>query len=152
MNSRHYSTSKFFQILVFACAISVTATQTQARESHTGARLLVQRAANFGTEVVVHLEIDGRKVADIQRDHRYEGFVSAGRHVLTVSPMPNVERRRPTSLSVTMRSRRTDKSTAMWDPVRRAVLRTTTTPIDAPPPDTVPAHSTTTPFCRHSRT
>jgi hypothetical protein len=58
----------------------------------------VQRAPNFGTEVVVHLEIDGRKVAEIQRDHRYEGFASAGRHVLTVSPMPNVERRRPTSL------------------------------------------------------
>src|SRR4029077_8230384 len=68
MNSRHYSTSKFFQILVFACAIFVTATQTQARETHTGARLIVQRAANFGTEVVVHLVIDGRKVADIQRD------------------------------------------------------------------------------------
>ena len=140
MNSRHYSTSKLFQILVFACAISVTATQTQARESHTGARLLVQRAANFGTEVVVHLEIDGRKVADIQRDHRYEGFVSAGRHVLTVSPMPNVERRRPTSLSVTMRSGRTYIFTAMWDPDRGVVLRRTTTPIEAAPAKTVPAH------------
>ncbi len=140
MNSRHYSTSKLFQILVFACAIFVTATQTQARESHTGARLLVQRAANFGTEVVVHLEIDGRKVAEIQRDHRYEGFVSAGRHVLTVSPMPNVERRRPTSLSVTMRSGRTYIFTAMWDPDRGVVLRRTTTPIEAAPAKTVPAH------------
>src|SRR5947208_16673578 len=106
MNSRHYSTSKLFQILVFACAIFVTATQTQARESHTGTRLLVQRAANFGTEVVAHLEIDGRQVADIQRDHRYEGFVSAGRHVFTGSPMPNVERRRATSFTVTIRSGR----------------------------------------------
>ena len=140
MNSRHYSTSKLFQILVFACAISVTATQTQARESHTGARLIVQRAPNFGTEVVVHLEIDGRKVADIQRDHRYEGFVSVGRHVLTVSPMPNVERRRPTSLGVTMRSGRTYIFTAMWDPDRGVVLRRTTTPVEAAPAKTVPAH------------
>ena len=140
MNSRHYSTSKLFQILVFACAIFVTATQTQARESHTGARLLVQRAANFGTEVVVHLEIDGRKVADIQRDHRYEGFVSAGRHVLTVSPMPNVERRRPTSLRVTMRSGGTYIFTATWEPDRGVVLRRTTTPVEAAPAKTVPAH------------
>jgi hypothetical protein len=140
MNSRHYFTGKFFQILVFACAIFVTATQTQARESHTGARLLVQRAANFGTEVVVHLEIDGRKVAEIQRDHRYEGFVSAGRHVLTVSPMPNVELRRPTSLHVTMRSGRTYIFTAMWDPDRNVVLRRTTTPVEAAPAKTVPAH------------
>ena len=140
MNSRHYSTSKFFQVLVFACAIFVTATQTQARESHTGARLIVQRAPNFGTEVVVHLEIDGRKVADIQRDHRYEGFVSAGRHVLTVSPMPNVELRRPTSLGVTMRSGRTYIFTAMWEPDRSVVLRRTTTPVEAAPAKTVPAH------------
>ncbi len=140
MNSRHYFTSKFFQILVFACAIFVTATQTQARESHTGARLIVQRAANFGTEVVVHLQIDGRKVAEIQRDHRYEGFVSAGRHVLTVSPMPNVELRRPTSLGVTMRSGRTYIFTAMWEPDRSVVLRRTTTPVEAAPAKTVPAH------------
>ena len=140
MNSRHYSTSKFFQILVFTCAIFVTAKQTQARESHTGARLIVQRAPNFGTEVVVHLEIDGRKVADIQRDHRYEGFVSAGRHVLTVSPMPNVELRRPTSLGVTMRSGRTYIFTAMWEPDRSVVLRRTTTPVEAAPAKTVPAH------------
>jgi hypothetical protein len=140
MNSRHYSTSKFFQILVFPCAIFVTATQTQARESHTGARLIVQRAANFGTEVAVHLQIDGRKVAEIQRDHRYEGFVSAGRHVLTVSPMPNVELRRPMSLGVTMRSGRTYIFTATWEPDRSVVLRRTTTPVEAAPAKSVPAH------------
>jgi len=140
MTSRHHSTSKFFQILAFACAIFVTGTQTQARESHTGARLIVQRAPNFGTEVVVHLEIDGRKVAEIQRDHRYEGFASAGRHVLTVSPMPNVERRRPTSLGVTMRSGRTYIFTATWEPDRGVVLRRTTTSVEAAPAKSVPAH------------
>src|SRR4029077_6381019 len=140
MNSRHHSTSKFFQTLAFACAIFVTGTQTQARESHTGARLIVQRAANFGTEIVVNLAIDGRTVAEIQRDHRYEGFVSAGRHVLTVSPMPNVELRRPTSLSVTMRSGHTYIFTATWEPDRGVVLRRTTTSVEAAPAKTVPAH------------
>jgi hypothetical protein len=140
MNSRHHFTSKFFQILVFASAIFITGTQTQARESHTGARLIVQRAPNFGTEVVVHLEMDGRKVADIQRDHRYEGFVSAGRHVLTVSPMPNVERRRPTSLGVTMRSGRTYIFTATWEPDRGVVLRRTTTSVEAAPAKPLPPH------------
>src|SRR5437867_11433047 len=140
MNSRHNSSSKSFLILVFACAIFVSGTQTQARESHADARLIVQRAPNFGTEVVVHLSIDGRKVADIQRDHRYEGFVSAGRHVLTVVPMPNIELRRPTSLRVTMRSGRTYIFTATWESDRGVVLRRTTTSVEAAPAKTVPAH------------
>jgi hypothetical protein len=140
MNSRHHSTSKFFLILVFACAIFVSGTQTQARESHTGARLIVQRAPNFGTEVVVHLSIDGKKVADIQRAHRYEGFVSAGRHVLTVLPMPNIDLRRPTSLRVTMRSGRTYIFTATWEPDRGVVLRRATSSVEAAPAKSVPAH------------
>src|SRR5438045_1108942 len=130
MNSRYDSTSRIFLVLVFACAIFFSGTQTQARESHTGARLIVQRAPNFGTEVVVHLSIDGKKVAEIQRDHRYEGFVSAGRHVLTVLPMPNIELRRPTSLRVTLRSGRTYIFTATWEPDRGVVLRRATSSVE----------------------
>jgi len=81
MNSRHNSTSRLFLIFAFACAFLVSGTETQARTSDKGARLIVQRAPNFGTELVVHLSVDGREVADILRDHRYDGFVSAGRHV-----------------------------------------------------------------------
>src|SRR6266850_7317714 len=104
MNSKHNFTSKIFRVLAFACVFFVSGTETQARTTHKGAHLIVQRAANFGTEVVARLSVDGRRVADIQRDHRYDGFVSAGRHVLSVTPMPNIELRRPTSVRVTVRS------------------------------------------------
>jgi hypothetical protein len=122
MNSRHHSTSKSFLILVFTCAIFVSATQAQARDRHTGARLIVQRAANFGTELVLHLEIDGRTMADIQRDRHYDGFVPAGRHVLTARVLPNIERRRPTVMPLTVQAGRTYIFTAMWD-ADRLILR-----------------------------
>src|SRR6266496_3676851 len=89
------------------CAFFIGGTEIQARASDKGARLIVQRAANFGNEIAVDLSIDGKRVAYIQRDHRYDGFVSAGRHVLTVLPMPNVDLRRPTTLRVTVRPGRT---------------------------------------------
>src|SRR5437016_13421706 len=94
MNSRPNST-RLFLILAFACAFFVSGTETQARTTHKGAHLIVQRAANFGTEVVVSLSVDGRRVADIQRDHRYDGFVLARGHVLTVTPIPIIPLRRP---------------------------------------------------------
>ena len=137
MNSKHNFTSKIFLILAFACAFFVSGTETQARTTRKGAHLIVQRAANFGTEVVVHLSIDGRRVADIQRDHHYDGFVSAGRHVLTVAPMPNIELRRPTSVRVTVRSGRAYIFTAGWD-ADRLGLRRSTFANDAEPAKSVP--------------
>lgn len=122
MNSRHDSATKSFLILVFVCAIFFSGTPAQARTTHAGARLIVERAANFGTELVVHLEIDGRTVANIQRDHHYDGFVSAGRHVLRVFCLPNIERRPPTVMRLTVHSGRTYIFTAMWE-ADRLVLR-----------------------------
>ena len=133
MNSRHNPTSRLFLIVVFACAFFVGGTETQARASDKGARLIVQRAANFGNEIAVDLSIDGKRVAYIQRDHRYDGFVSAGRHVLTVLPMPNVDLRRPTSLRVTVRPGRTYIFTAGWEPDRGVVLGRATFAINAMP-------------------
>jgi hypothetical protein len=125
MNSRHNSASRLFLIFAFACAFLVSGSETQARTSHKGARLIVQRAPNFGTELVVHLSVDGREVADILRDHRYDGFVSAGRHVLTVLALPNTESRRPTSVRVTARSGHTYIFTAAWEADHLVLRRST---------------------------
>jgi hypothetical protein len=123
MNSRHNFTNSIFLILAFACAIFVTSTETQARDTHKGARLIVQRAPNFGTDLVAQLSIDGRKIADIPRDQHYEGFVAAGRHVLTVLALPNADFRRPTSVSLTVQSGHTYIFTATWRSDRGVVLQ-----------------------------
>ncbi len=82
----------------------------------------MQRAPNFGTDLVVHLSIDGREVADIVRDRRYDGFISAGHHVLSVVALPNIELRRPTSMRLTAQRGHTYVFTAVWES-DRVVLR-----------------------------
>jgi hypothetical protein len=119
MVSRH----SFFLILAFACAIFVSGTETQARDSRAGGRLIVQRVPNFGTNLVAQLSIDGRKVADIPRDQHYEGFVSAGHHMLTIQALPNTELRRLTSMGLTVRSGRTYIFTATWESDRLVLRR-----------------------------
>src|SRR6266487_6893986 len=80
-----------------------------------GGRLTVQRAANFGWNLAVHLQSDGRAVSNIVQGRRYDGFVPAGRHVLTVSAAPNNYFRPPTSMLLTVRPGHMYVFTALWD-------------------------------------
>jgi tetratricopeptide (TPR) repeat protein len=50
-----------------------------------GGRLIVTRAPNFGWNLALNLKIDGKTAANIVQGGRYDQFVPAGRHVLTVS-------------------------------------------------------------------
>src|ERR1700682_4632001 len=128
MSPRYNSVSRIFLISALACAIFVRGTETQASTSHQGGgRLIVQRAPNFGTDLVVELWIDGIKVAGIPRAQHYEDFVSAGRHVLTIQALPNIEARRPTSMHLTVQSGHTYIFTAVWESDRGAVLKRSTT-------------------------
>ena len=115
------ATNRIFLVLAFVSVIFIGV--TEARATSRGARLVVQRAPNFGNDRVVQLSIDGRKVADIPPDQHYEGSVSAGHHVLSVLSLPNTESRQPTAIGLTLRSGRTYIFTAAWDSVRGTVLK-----------------------------
>src|SRR6478736_10474890 len=65
----------------------------------SGGRLVVLRAANFGSNVALNLKIDGRTAANIVQGRSYDHFVPAGRHMLTVSAVPNYKPT-PTELNV----------------------------------------------------
>jgi tetratricopeptide (TPR) repeat protein len=60
-----------------------------------GARLIVLRAPNFGWNVALNLKIDGKTAANLVQGRRYDDFVPSGRHMLTVSAVPNYH---PTSV------------------------------------------------------
>ena len=47
------------------------------------------RVANFGWNLAANLKIDGQTVANIVQGRRYDHRIPAGRHVLTVSAVPN---------------------------------------------------------------
>ena len=120
MRLRYNAITAVFLILPLFCGIFIVSPEIQA--SHNGGRLIVQRAPNFGTDLVVHLAIDGREVADIVRDRRYDRFISAGHHVLSVVALPNIVLRRPTSLRLTVQPGHTYVFTAVWES-DRVVLR-----------------------------
>jgi len=104
--------SKVLLILAFACAMSVG---TVAQGSPLPGRLIVQRVPNFGWNRAFHLQIDGWSVANIVQGHRYDGWVPAGLHVLTVYKVPSTGYVEPTSTTVNVRPGWTYVFTAMWD-------------------------------------
>jgi hypothetical protein len=88
-------------------------------------RLIVQRAPNFGTDLSIRLLIDGKKAGDIPRNQHYGGVLAAGRHVVTALALPNTQSRRPTSISVTIKSGKVYIFTAGWEG-DRLILRPST--------------------------
>ena len=109
MKPRYTSANTLFLILVSVCAVSIG---TDAAQS--GGRLIVLRTANFGWNIVLNLKIGGRTVANVVQGRRYDHFVPAGRHVLTVSAVPNAYYSEPISTVLNVRSGHTYVLTGSW--------------------------------------
>jgi hypothetical protein len=84
-----------------------------------GGRLVVLRAANFGSNVALNLKIDGRTAANIVQGSRYDEVVPAGRHMLSVSAGPNY---RPTSTELNVQHGQTYVFTAIRQNTGSVVL------------------------------
>ena len=102
--------SRFLLILILFSAVSVANAAAKS-----GGRLIVIRVANFGWNLAANLKIDGQTVANIVQGRRYDHRISAGRHVLTVSAVPNNDIRQPTSITLNVRLSGTYIFTAVWD-------------------------------------
>jgi hypothetical protein len=103
------------------CLVRMTSAEARPRPTPTpipsgkSARLIVQRAPNFGSDLFIRLLIDGKQVANIPRNQHYGGFISAGRHTVTALALPNTEARRPTSIRLTAKAGQVYIFTASWD-------------------------------------
>ena len=117
MKARYASADALLLIFVFVCAISIGTAAAQS-----GGRLIVLRSPNFGWNIALNLKIDGRTVVNVVQGRRYDHFVPAGRHVLTVSAVPNAYYSEPTSTVLNVRSGHTYVFTALWDGSNRVVL------------------------------
>jgi hypothetical protein len=112
MKSRHSFVNKVLLVLAFVCAISICIV---AQGSPPPGRLIVERVPNFGWNLAFHLQIDGWSVANFVQGQRYDGWVPAGRHVLTVYKVPYIGYAEPTSTTVNVQPGCTYVFTAMWD-------------------------------------
>src|SRR6266496_4443589 len=117
MKSRYTSATTLFLILVFVCVVSIGTAAAQP-----GGRLIVLRAPNFGWNLALHLQIDGRTAANVVQGRRYDGVLPARRHVLTASAVPNYYFYQPTSTILNVQPGRTYVFTAIWQDSDRIVL------------------------------
>ena len=117
--------SRFLLILIFFSAVSLT----DAAAKSSG-RLIVIRVANFGWNLAANLKIDGQTVGNIVQGRRYDHRIPAGRHVLTVSVVPNLQASQPTSITVNVRPGGTYIFTALWDSDHVYLRPTTLSPAE----------------------
>ena len=117
--------SGFLLILVVFSGVSVANAAAKP-----GGRLIVIRVANFGWNLAANLKIDGQTVANIVQGRRYDHRISAGRHVLTISVVPNLQLSQPTSITVNVRPGRTYIFTAVWDSQNVYLQPTTLSPAE----------------------
>ena len=102
--------NRFLPIVIFLSAISLA-----NAAAHPGGRLIVIRVANFGWNLAANLKIDGQSVGNIVQGRRYDHYIPAGPHVLTISVVPNLQSTQPTSITLNVRPRGTYIFTALWD-------------------------------------
>lgn len=98
-------------------------TNSTKAASTASARLIVVRAADFGTPDSINLFVDGSKIAVIGYNETYDGALSAGRHLLSISTNPqSVPEGTPEQLAITVEPGKTYVFTAVWPDPERAAL------------------------------
>jgi hypothetical protein len=94
----------------------VARSNSASARSEDDARLVVSRAANFGTFEYLILFVDGVHVADLGLGQSYDAVLPPGQHVLSVSTTPQAFRRTaPTEQRVNVEPGKTYAFTARWE-------------------------------------
>src|SRR5947208_11905531 len=102
------------------CQTSSTA--SMAAPSKNAGRLTIQRAANFGSDLSLNISIDGAQVAGLSEGRSYNGTLSPGQHVISLTVDPNLNGTPPMTKRLTVQAGQTYSFTAMWSG-QRLVLR-----------------------------
>src|SRR2546429_9139200 len=130
MKILNHVSSKLIMVAI-ACSFAA-GTPIQARvarsnsasaRSEDDARLIVSRAANFGTFQYLILFVDGVQVADLGLGQNYDAVLPPGQHVLSVSTTPQGYRNTaPTRRRVNVKPGETYAITAFWKNTDQAYL------------------------------
>ena len=128
MKTFQFSSVKLFLIAI-ACSFAAAATTqagATAREDAMVAdnsRLVIHRAADFGTDIALKVFIDGIPVTSLAINEGYEALVRPGQHVLSIKTVPSFDDK--TKLiykTVTMKRGQSYAYTALWVEADRALL------------------------------
>ena len=106
-------------ILTLACAgiflVGCETTQSGAASAPpppNSARLLVNRVANFGSDLSLVLSVDGKDVGSFTEGRSYSGYLSAGQHVIVARVDPNQGGTTPAKKTLNVKAGQTYSFTA----------------------------------------
>jgi hypothetical protein len=97
-----------------------TAIHTQETKSDSSlspndnARLVVNRAANFGILESVTVFVDGVQVAELELSQSYDAVLPPGQHLVSISMNPKMEGQKPTQRQVDAKPGKTYAFRAVW--------------------------------------
>ena len=103
--------------LVCACLMSAgCATQPGAATAQppNSGHVLIYRVPNFGSNLSLVVSVDGKDVGSFTEGRNYDGYLSAGQHVLTARVDPNQTGIRPGRKTLNVVSGQTYSFTAAW--------------------------------------
>jgi hypothetical protein len=125
-----YNYSRKALTLMAACVLFLMDGTSQARSANPepqpvsgSANLIIRRLPNLGNNVAVILYVDGVAIAPVGYGRTYEGYLSAGRHLLSVRSAPDPRWRTPWQMSVDVSNGQVYTFTAMDDGSGDLVLK-----------------------------
>jgi hypothetical protein len=97
-------------LILIGCATNQATAPIPANSGH----LLINRVANFGSNLSLVVSVDGKDVGSFTEGRNYSGYLSAGQHVITVRVDPNPGGKRPGRKTLTIQAGQTYSYTAGW--------------------------------------
>jgi hypothetical protein len=120
--------SSIVHIVSLACAcviITGCATQPGAETAPppNSGHLVVNRVANFGTDLSLVVSVDGKDVGSFTEGRSYSGYLPAGQHRLTARVDPNRTGTGPARKTLTVTAGQTYSYTAAWSGQKLVLVR-----------------------------
>ena len=108
--------SSIIYIVGLACAglifTGCATTQATAPIPANSGHLLINRVANFGSNMALVVSVDGKDVGSFSEGRSYSGYLSAGQHVITARVDPNMTGAQPARKTLTVQAGQTYSYTA----------------------------------------
>jgi len=110
--------SSIIYIVSLACASLIfsgcATNQATAPIPPNSGHLLINRVANFGSDLSLVVSVDGKDVGSFTEGRSYSGYLSAGQHQILVRVDPNPGGKRPGRKTLTIQAGQTYSYTAGW--------------------------------------
>jgi hypothetical protein len=114
---KKYSSIIHILSLAGACLIAAgCATQPGAATAPppNSGQLLINRVANFGSNMSLVVSVDGKDVGSFTEGRSYSGYLPAGQHVIIARVDPNQTGAQPGRKTLTVKAGQTYSYTAGW--------------------------------------